>query len=389
LVAVSARSPKPDLPLDGVRWDDDPLALARAADIDCVVELMGGAEGPALALAEATLAAGKPLVTANKALLAAHGLALARAAEAKGVALRYEAAVAGGIPVIKALLESLAGNRIDTVAGILNGTCNYILTRMAAEGLSFEAVLADAQKLGYAEADPATDVDGWDSAHKLALLAALAFGAPPDLASLSVQGIRSITPLDHRFAAELGYRIKLLGVATRSDDGVEARVAPALLPVGSPLAGVDGVINAVSVKGAPVGTVTFVGPGAGGDPTASAVLGDVVDVARGAVGLPFGRAADALRPWPLLPVARRRGAWYVRLCVSDQPGVVAGIAGILRDEAISIESLLQFGRSRTDSVPVILITHDVAEDALFRAVDAIAGLPFVWDKPFCLRLQPS
>src|SRR5271165_874311 len=305
VTAVSARDRNRDrgISLDGLIWHDDPLALAWDENVDVVVELIGGSDGPAKALAEKALAAGRPLVTANKALLAVHGVALAQAAEAASLPLAYEAAVAGGIPVIKALREGLAANRISRVAGILNGTCNYILTVMRERGREFAEVLADAQRLGYAEADPSFDIDGIDAAHKLAILAALAFGRPVAFDAVHVEGIRSISALDIAFAAELGYRIKLLGIAGVTDGAIEARVHPCMVPQSSPIATVDGVFNAVVAEGDFVGRVMLEGRGAGARPTASAVVADLIDIARGRLTPVWGAAAAALSTTPSVPMS--------------------------------------------------------------------------------------
>ena len=291
VTAVSARDRSKDrgVAVTGLRWYDDPVALAGDPGVDVVVELIGGSDGPARALAEAAIGAGKPLVTANKALLAVHGAALARLAEERGVTLKFEAAVAGGIPAIKALREGLAGNRISNVAGILNGTCNYILTQMRERGREFADVLADAQKLGYAEADPSFDIDGVDAAHKLAILAALAFGRPVSFDDVHVEGIRRISALDIAFATELGYRIKLLGIARQTEAGIETRVHPCMVPQTAPIARVDGVFNAVVAEGDFVGRVMLEGRGAGAGPTASAVAADLIDIARGRVHPGLGR----------------------------------------------------------------------------------------------------
>ena len=292
VTAVSARDRSKDrgFPVTGLRWYEDPVALAGDPGVDVVVELIGGSEGPARALAEAAIAAGKPLVTANKALLAVHGASLARAAEERGVALGFEAAVAGGIPVIKALREGLSGNRISAVAGILNGTCNYILTQMRERGREFADVLADAQKLGYAEADPSFDIDGVDAAHKLAILAALAFGRPVAFDDVHVEGIRRVSAVDIAFASELGYRIKLLGIARQTEAGIETRVHPCMVPQTAPIATVDGVFNAVVAEGDFVGRVMLEGRGAGAGPTASAVVADLIDIARNRVTPVWGAA---------------------------------------------------------------------------------------------------
>jgi len=347
VTAVSARDRNRDrgVPLSGLRWYEDPVALASDPGVDVVVEVIGGSEGPARALVEAAIAAGKPVVTANKALLAVHGAALAAAAEKAGVVLAFEASVAGGIPVIKALREGLAGNRIKSVAGILNGTCNYILTVMRERGREFAEVLADAQKLGYAEADPAFDVDGIDAAHKLAILAALAFGRPVDFAAVHVEGIRRISALDIAFAGELGYRIKLLGLARQTEAGIETRVHPCMVPDTAPIARVDGVFNAVVAEGDFVGRVMLEGRGAGAGPTASAVVADLIDLARGRATPVWGAASGALTAAPSVPMEAHVGAYYLRLMVVDRPGVIADVSAVLRDAGISLESMLQRGRS--------------------------------------------
>ncbi|MFQ5776349.1 MAG: homoserine dehydrogenase, partial [Kiloniellaceae bacterium] len=326
--AVSARDRRKPRPVDlsGVRWFEDAVAMAADPEIDVVIELIGGAEGVAKQVIESAIAARHHVITANKALLARHGAELARAAEAAGVALGYEAAVAGGIPVIKSLREGLAGNSISRVYGILNGTCNYILTTMRETGREFAEVLAEAQKLGYAEADPGFDIDGVDTAHKLAILTALAFGCEVDFAGVYVEGIREVSALDIAYAGELGYRIKLLGIATRSDGGVEQRVHPCLVPQGSPIANVEGVFNAVVAEGDFVGTILAEGRGAGAGPTASAVVADLIDIARGVFMPTFAVPATDLRPLPCLPIERHVGSHYVRLMVVDRPGVIADVA---------------------------------------------------------------
>ncbi|MDD5586932.1 MAG: homoserine dehydrogenase [Alphaproteobacteria bacterium] len=389
VTAVSARNRQKtrSCSLEGILWADNPLELAAFPDADVVVELIGGAEGVARALCETALRNGKHVVTANKALLAAHGMDLAKLAEESGRQLMFEAAVAGGIPVIKTLREALAGNTMLAVQGILNGTCNYILTRMAGANLDFDEALKEAQAAGYAEADPGMDVDGHDTAHKLAILAALAFGAPPDLESITVEGLRRVTPLDLTFAAELGCRIKLLGTARFTKRGLEQRVGPCLVPETSPLAAVDHVLNAVMFHGSAAGPVTLVGRGAGGAPTASAVIADIIDIARGSAVRPFGIPVAASRPLSPTPPAERLSSWYVRLKVVDQPGVVADISAILRDEAISIESMLQHGRSRTDSVPVIIVTHEVNEAAMRRAVNKMVAVKSVREEPCLMRME--
>ena len=391
VTAVSARDRSRDrgIPLTGLRWYEDAVALAADPAIDVVVEVIGGSDGPARALIEAGLAAGKPVVTANKALLAVHGATLAATAERRGVALAFEAAVAGGIPVIKALREGLAANRITRVAGILNGTCNYILTVMRERGREFAEVLAEAQKLGYAEADPSFDVDGIDAAHKLAVLAALAFGRPVDFDAVHVEGIRHISALDIAFAGELGYRIKLLGIARRTEAGIEARVHPCMVPQTAPIARVDGVFNAVVAEGDFVGRVMLEGRGAGAGPTASAVVADLIDIARGRFTPVWGAASDALSHAPSVPMATHVGAYYLRLMVVDRPGVIAEVTAVLRDLGVSLESMLQRGRSPGEAVPVVLVTHETGEAGMREALRRIAALDTVLENPTLIRIEPA
>jgi len=389
VTAVSARDRSKDrgVSLAGLRWYEDPVALAADPGIDVVVELIGGSDGPARALAEAAIAAGKPLVTANKALLAVRGAELAASAEERGVPLAFEAAVAGGIPVIKALREGLAGNRISRIAGILNGTCNYILTQMRERGREFAEVLADAQKLGYAEADPSFDVDGIDAAHKLAILAALAFGRPVAFNAVYVEGIRRISALDIAFANELGYRIKLLGLARQADGGIETRVHPCMVPIEAPIARVDGVFNAVVAEGDFVGRVMLEGRGAGAGPTASAVVADLIDLARNRHTPVWGAAGSALSTAPSVPMSEHVGPYYLRLMVVDRPGVIADVTAVLRDLGISLESMLQRGRSPGEAVPVVLVTHETQESAMRAALDRIAALETVMEAPTLIRIE--
>ena len=389
VTAVSARDRSRDRGIDvaGLLWYDDALALAREAPADVVVELIGGADGPALAVCEAAIAAGRHVVTANKALLAHHGAALARAAEARGVSLNFEAAVAGGIPIVKALREGLAANEVRRVYGILNGTCNYLLTAMRETGRSFDDLLAEAQQLGYAEADPSTDVDGIDAAHKLALLASLAFGSEVDFESVYIEGIRHAAPLDIAFADELGYRIKLIGSARMTEHGLEQRVHPCMVSLATPIAHVEGVLNAVVATGDFAGDTVYQGRGAGAGPTASAVVADLVDVAIGRWTPTFGVPAGELRALPAAPMERHVGAYYIRLNVRDQPGVIAGIAAAFRDQQVSIESMLQRGRSTTEAVPVVLTTHETQEAAMRRALDQIEQLAAVVEPPIMIRIE--
>jgi homoserine dehydrogenase len=398
VAAVSSRDRSRDRGLDlaGVTWFDDPVALARSGDVDCVVELIGGAEGPAKAVVEAALQAGKTVVTANKALLARHGAALAALAEASGVALAYEAAVAGGIPVIKTLREGLPGNAVARVYGILNGTCNYILSRMEREGLTFEACLKDAQALGYAEADPTFDVEGFDTAHKLAILTSLAYGTAIDADGVSVEGISRVQPLDLRMADELGYRIKLLGVAQASEAGIEQRVHPTMVPKSSAIAQVMGVTNAVTIDADAVGELTLIGPGAGGEATASAVVADIADVARGIVRPTFGVPASAMRASERVEMQRHEGGYYIRLTVHDRPGVAAGVAQRMAEREISLESILQRrtegagsdprGRSGRP-VPLVLITYAATEGTIRAALDAIDADGLLAEPPQVIRIE--
>ena len=389
VTAVSSRDRARDrgVPTIGLRWYEDAVALAADPEVDVVVETIGGSEGPARALVEAALAAGKPVVTANKALLALHGRALAALAEQQGVALSFEAAVAGGIPAIKALREGLAANQIRRVAGILNGTCNYILTEMRVRGLQFAEVLHEAQKLGYAEADPSFDIDGVDAAHKLAILAALAFNRPVDFSELHVEGIRDISAVDIAMAEALGFRIKLLGIAERTEAGVSARVHPCMVPLSAPIARVDGVFNAVVAEGDAVGRVMLEGRGAGAGPTASAVVADLIDIARGRNSPVWGATQSALSHAPALPMHLHRGAYYLRLMVLDRPGVIADVTAVLRDAAISLESMLQRGRAPGEAVPVVLTTHECDEAAMQSALARLAALDSVLEKPALIRIE--
>jgi homoserine dehydrogenase len=390
ITAVSARNKAADrgVPLHDYAWEDESAALATRDDVDVVVELIGGSEGPAKILAEKSLAAGKNFVTANKALLAIHGAAFAQAAEAANLTIAYEAAVAGGIPVIKTLREGLAANKIARFAGILNGTCNYILTAMQEQKRGFADVLADAQKLGYAEADPAFDIDGVDAAHKLAVLATLAFGHNIDFATLHVEGVRAISALDIHFAEELGYRIKLLGIASEKFGRIELRVHPAMVPQTSLLAAVDGVFNAVLIEGDFSGNIFLQGRGAGAGPTASAVVADLIDLARGTKTPVWGTAAQNLKPATTIPMSEHTGAYFIRLMVVDQPGVLADVTGILRDHGISLETMLQHGRKPGEAVPIVLVTHETNEASVAAAIKTIASLSAVLEYPALIRIEP-
>jgi len=375
VVAASARDRTRDrgVDLSGIDWEDDATALAARDDVDVVVELVGGSDGPALTLARATLAAGKPLVTANKAMMAHHGLELARAAEARGTPLMFEAAVAGGVPVIKGLREGAAANRLHHLFGILNGTCNFILSRMEADGRDFADVLAEAQALGYAEADPGFDIDGVDAGHKLALLASLAFGTRPAFGQVEATGIRHVIAADIAEAAALGYRVRLLGVAESGAQGLFQRVHPHLVPVGHPLAHVTGSTNAVAVDGDFVGRLLFQGAGAGAGPTASAVVADLIDVARGRTGPAFALPADALAAAEAADGGERRGRAYVRLIVQDRVGVLAEIAAAMRDAGVSIETLVQRGVAADGGVLVAIVTHEGPERCVAAALERLHG----------------
>ena len=392
-VAARDRTRDRGVSLDGCQWFDDPVALARSPQIDLFVELIGGEEGPARLAVEAALQAGKPVITANKALLAKHGMALARLAEAQGVALGFEAAVAGGIPVIKVLREALAGNSIERVYGILNGTCNYILSRMEDEGLSFEACLREAQRLGYAEADPTFDIGGFDTAHKLAILTSLAFGTQIDAEAIHIEGIQSITLADIKAADELGYRIKLLGVAQRTPQGIEQRVHPTMVPKSSAIAQVMGVTNAVTVDGDAVHELTLIGPGAGGMATASSVLSDIADIARGLRLPPFGRPVASLEAAARIPMQRHEGGYYIRLSVADRPGAAAAIATRMAQQHISLESIVQkrsIGKGAPQAagpVPVVLITYATSEATIRQALEGIVKDGYVAEPPQVIRIE--
>jgi homoserine dehydrogenase len=400
VVAVTARSKakKRGLDLRGIAWVRNPQALAENPEIDCLVELIGGAEEPALSAIEAALKSGKSVVTANKALIARHGPRLAKAAEAHGAALNFEAAVGAAIPIVKTLREGLPGTSINRVYGILNGTCNYILTRMEQEGLSFAECLKDAQRHGYAEANPSFDVDGHDSAQKLAILASLAFGTRVAESAIYVEGISSIAPEDLRAAAELGYRVKLLGVAVRTAKGIEQRVHPTMVPKSTSIAQVMGVTNAVTIDGEGIPPITLVGPGAGGLATASAVVADIADIARGVRVTPFGRPVERLRTTEKAPMERHEGGYYIRLMARDLPGTAAAIATRLAEQKISIESIVQRhtngvdaarGAGKASQVPVILITYATHEDAVYRALHAVQRDKVISGRPQVIRIEKN
>ena len=386
LVAVSARSATADrgFSIDQINWHDNAIELAGRDDVDVIIEMIGGSEGVALDLTRAALKNGKHVITANKAMIAHHGAELASLAEDHNCYLLFESAVAGGIPAVKTLREGLAGNDMSRIAGILNGTCNYILTTMEQTGEDFADVLADAQRLGYAEAEPSFDVDGIDAAHKLTILAAIAFGQKPDFAAASIQGIREVSAVDFAFANQLGFRIKLVGVAA---PGQVPRMQTCLLPLSSQLAKVNGVLNAVEFYGDPVGSVIAIGPGAGGGATSSAVLSDIIDIAHDRGGMPFGRpVAQLVDSADQVGAAMADMPFYVRLMVVDEPGVLAGVTGILQNHKISVESLIQQGRAPGDVVALVMTTHETAENTLAQALDEMASLPSVKAKPVAMPI---
>ncbi|HWZ09589.1 MAG TPA: homoserine dehydrogenase [Xanthobacteraceae bacterium] len=401
VVAVGARSrsKKRAIDLKKFRWIADPAALAADPAIDVFVEVIGGAGDPARRAVETALAAGKPVVTANKALLARHGHRLAVLAERHQVALNFEASVAGGIPIVKTLRESLNGDAVTRIYGILNGTCNYILSRMERDRLAFADCLREAQRLGYAEADPSFDVEGHDTAQKLAILASLSFGTKIDEAAVFVEGISSITLADLDAAAELGYRVKLLGVAVRTEAGIEQRVHPTMVPKESAIAQVLGVTNAVTVDADGLAPITLVGPGAGGMATASAVVSDLADIARGVRTPPFGRPVARMSPIRKAPMQRHEGGYYIRLLARDRPGSAAAIARRLAQQQISIESIVQRQTAKTQStaapgrsgepVPVILVTYATTEDAVRKALAAVRRDRVISGRPQVIRIEKN
>lgn len=386
--AVSARdrTRNRDADLSGYAWESDPVALARRADVDVFIEVMGGDSGPAKDATEAAIAAGKDVVSANKALLAHHGQALAEAAEVRGHVIRFEAAVAGGIPVIKALTEGLAGNEIRRVMGVMNGTCNYILTRMESAGLPYEQVFEEARQLGYLEADPNLDVGGIDAGHKLSLLAAIAFGTRVSFDAVELEGIGRISIDDIRRAADMGYKIKLLGVAQMTGRGLEQRMTPCLVPADSPLGQLQGGTNMVVLEGDSVGQIVLRGAGAGQGPTASAVMGDVIDIARGVRISTFGQPAATLA----LPVAARATApapFYLRMELADKPGALAKVATVLGDEGISIDRMRQYAHADTSVAPVLIVTHKCTREAVGHALSRLPATGVVLGEPVAIRIE--
>lgn len=389
ITSISARDKNKDrgFSTDGMIWFNDPVAMAKEADADVLVELIGGEEGIAKEVCEQALKSGKHVVTANKALLAVNGESLVSLAENNKVVLNYEAAVAGGIPIVKAIREGLAGNSIQRIYGILNGTCNYILTEMRTQRRAFDEVLLEAQKLGYAEAEPSMDVDGIDAAQKLSLLSSLAFGTKINFSAVYTEGIRRISLLDIDYAEELGFRIKLLGSAQRTAEGIEQRVYPCMVDQSFPIAHVDGAYNAIVGIGNFVGNTMFQGLGAGAGPTASAVVADLIDISHDRRAPTLGVSYNLLENIPDIEIGKHIGPYYVRLMVADRPGVIADITAAFRDEKVSIESMIQRSRSTTEAVPVILNMHDCKEYEMQRALSNISTLDSVIEEPTMIRIE--
>ncbi len=388
ITGVCARSRSTDRGsnIAALPWFEDPVALAKSPDNDLFVELIGGSGGVAKAAVEAALALGKPVVTANKALIAEHGTALAAMAEAHGAPLLFEAAVMGGTPAVKMLREAMVGDDVALVAGILNGTCNYILTQMEASGRDFAEVLAEAQALGYAEADPTTDVGGFDAAHKITILAALAFGCAPTFGATEIEGIEHVKLLDIRLAKDLGYRIKLVATATRSQAGVSVRVHPALTPLDHPLAQAGGPLNALFIEGRRIGRIFVQGPGAGGGPTAAAVAADIADAMCGARRPVFQAPAQALEAFTPIDTSLVQCRAYLRFLVRDEPGVIAAVSETLAGAGVSIDSFLQKPVEGAGGVPIVLTTHSVVESVLSEAVRRMAALPALLEPLRLIRI---
>ncbi|MGC8201989.1 homoserine dehydrogenase [Aliiroseovarius sp. PTFE2010] len=387
ITAVSARNRDKDrgVSIQPFAWEDDPVALARRDDLDVFVELMGGADGPAKAATEAALSAGKDVVTANKAMLAINGQSLAELAEENGRVIRFEAAVAGGIPVIKALTEGLAGNQVTRVMGVMNGTCNYILTRMENEGLSYDEVFDAANQLGFLEADPTLDVGGIDAGHKLALLATIAFGTKVAFSDMVLEGIERITIEDIEQAADMGFRIKLLGVAQMTPRGLEQRMQPCLVPAASPLGQLEGATNMTVLEGDAVGQIVLRGAGAGEGPTASAVMGDVMDIARGFRTPTFGRPASGLAD--SVPAQTAIPApYYLRMSLVDEPGALAKIATVLGEQGISIDRMHQYGH-RQDSAPVLFVTHKTDRASIDASLAKMGDTGVIASAPVAIRIE--
>jgi homoserine dehydrogenase len=388
-VSARSRSRPRDFDISQFAWFDDPVELAKSADTDIYVELIGGSDGPAKASVEAALKLGKPVVTANKALIAEHGAELAALAESHNAPLLFEAAVMGGTPAVKMMREAMVGDDIVSVAGILNGTCNYILTEMEAGERDFAEVLAEAQAKGYAEADPTMDVGGFDAAHKVTILAALAFGGAPNYAAAEVEGVDKVGLLDIQLAKALGYRIRLTASAEKTDGGVSVRVHPALAPLSHPLSQTVGPTNALFIQGQRIGRIFIQGPGAGAGPTAAAAAADIADVMTGAVRPVFQSPAAGLRAPTAPDAAHRVGSVYMRLMVKDEPGVLAAVTETLAEAGVSIDSFLQRPVEDGGAVPIVLTTHEIAESAVTEAANKLARLPEVLEPPRIIRIARS
>jgi homoserine dehydrogenase len=387
ITAVSARdrTKNRDADLSGYAWETDPVTLAQRDDVDVLIEVMGGHDGPAKIATEAAIASGKDVVTANKALLAHHGHTLALAAESARRVIRFEAAVAGGIPVIKALTEGLAGNSMKRVMGVMNGTCNYILTRMQSAGLPYDTVFEEARQLGYLEADPNLDVGGIDAGHKLSLLAAIAFGTQVSFDAVELEGIGAISIDDITHAADMGYRIKLLGVAQMTGRGLEQRMTPCLVPADHPLGQLQGGTNMVVLEGDSVGQIVLRGPGAGAGPTASAIMGDVIDIARGIRVPTFGLPADQLAV-PIAAKAATPAPYYLRMTLLDKPGALAKIATALGEAGISIDRMRQYGHAGAHA-PVLIVTHKATRDDMDHAMGRFAATGVLVGDPVAIRIE--
>ena len=394
VTAVSARSKTRNRGIDisKLRWVDNPVELATADDVDVVVELIGGSDGPAKLTVEAALKAGKPVVSANKALIAEHGIEIAELAEKHNAHLLFEAAVGGAIPIVRAIRNSLSGVVVSRVAGILNGTCNYILSEMLRTGAAYETVLGDAQRLGYAESDPYLDVSGMDAAHKVLILASIAYGARPDFSQVQVEGVDKIEAMDITLANKFDYRIKLVAEAFRApngtDSGVRCRVAPVLLHKEHPLAQINGPLNAVVVEGEPVGRLTFTGPGAGAGPTAAAVMGDLARLFEGPAMPPLGKPAKELAA--IITTAKGsadQGSFFIGAKLADKPGMFAALTEELAEAGVSIDKLIQESAGDTGAAPVAIMTHPCPRASVEKALAKVADLKITTDTPRLLRIE--
>ena len=389
LVSARDENKERDFSHNEVKWVNDPTHMAKDSQLDLVVEAIGGESGIAKAVIETALGAKKHVVTANKALIACHGLNLAKMAESAGVSLKFEAAVAGGIPIIKALNEGLSSNRVTSIYGILNGTCNYLLSNMHRSGREFNDLLEEAKQLGYAESDPTFDIDGTDTAHKLAILSSLAFSTRPSFSSIYTEGITNITPQDFEFADELGYRIKLLGIARMTEMGLEQRVHPCLVKMDAPIGYIEDVFNGVVIEGNHVGTAMFEGRGAGPGPTSSAVVADIIDIVLGRVSKPFGVPVKHLEEPIQSEFAHRKGAYYIRCSVLDQPGVFAEIATVLKENSVSMERVIQRGSNNGGGVQVVMTTHEAKEEEIELIIGSIDKSKVVLEPTRVIRIEPN